>query len=152
MIIKQKDLESAVNTALALVLNHDKFLIGVAGSEWSITHRLAVYLERQEALKDWQVDCEYNRQGEIGDIKSLASNKRRVRPDIIVHHRGQTELLHNLLVIEVKKKNSRLDFAKVSEYTAAPTGNRRFQYMFGIALDLSPPHRMTWFENGKPIV
>jgi hypothetical protein len=62
---------------------------------------------------EWDVDCEYNRDGH--EIKRVDGNI--VVPDIIVHHRGTPD---NLLVIEVKKSNTRApdeeDIAKLHSY------------------------------------
>ena len=143
------ELEPLIQQALDTVLARDSFLFQVESSEWSVAHRLAVYLE--QLFPGWDIDCEYNRQGDAIDIKRFA-RERKVRPDIIIHHRGKLELKHNLLVIEVKKDDSQPDYTKVSEYTAGLRGERRFQYMFGIALDLSATNPMTWFANGERMV
>src|SRR5262249_38421683 len=107
---------------------------------------LAIYLE--ELLPEWNVDCEHNRQGQDGQPKKRANGKR-VRPDIIVHHRGRLEPEHNLVAIELKRRSSRADDSKAREYTAAPDRYRRFQYQFGLALGLSGPRRLTWFREGR---
>lgn len=102
----------AVSIAVAELFEHDAFLFQVDANERSITHRLAVHLT--PLLPDWNVDCEYNRDG--FDPKMLhgpsgaegpnETNGSRVYPDIIVHHRGKRGVLENLLVIEVKKSTS----------------------------------------------
>jgi hypothetical protein len=73
--------------------------------ERTLTHRLAVYLERQ--FTGWEVDCDYNRLGERtlrlpkGSIVSTDDgNGKSVYPDIVVHQR---EIPNNLLAIEVRK-------------------------------------------------
>jgi hypothetical protein len=111
-----------------------------------MAHRLAVYLEA--LLPGWNIDCEFNRQGDATDQKTLADSSR-VRPDIIVHHRGRLELEHNLLAIELKKTNASWDQTKVKEYTSAPTGNRKFQYQHGLTVSLKGVCTMTWFEDGN---
>jgi hypothetical protein len=87
-------LELLVCEALNMVFARDPALLDNDSSEWSVAHRLAVYLE--QLLPGWNIDCEYNRQGEAGDRKERTGGKG-VRPDIIVHHRGQVERDHNLL-------------------------------------------------------
>ncbi|HVE80861.1 MAG TPA: hypothetical protein VNA68_01840 [Candidatus Dormibacteraeota bacterium] len=83
----------------------DTFLLEKTVSEWTIAHRLAVYLEKY--FPEYNIDCEYNRmQGSQSSVyaitdhvpKQLHGKKRR--PDIIVHHRGHNS--DNLLVIALK--------------------------------------------------
>jgi hypothetical protein len=73
--------------------------------ERTLTHRLAVHLERQFA--GWDVDCDYNRLGERrlhlpkGSIVSTDDDVgKSVYPDIVVHRRVVPE---NLFAIEVRK-------------------------------------------------
>ena len=73
--------------------------------ERTLTHRLAVYLEKQFA--GWEVDCDYNRLGERtlrlpkGSIVSTDDHLgKSVYPDIVVHQRA-TPI--NLLAVEVRK-------------------------------------------------
>ncbi len=73
--------------------------------ERTLTHRLAVHLERQFA--GWDVDCDYNRLGERrlrlpkGSIVSTDDDiGKSVYPDIVVHRRVVPE---NLLAIEIRK-------------------------------------------------
>ena len=82
-------------------------MLNVNSSERSITHRLAIHLA--SCLPEYDVDCEYNRDGL--DIKRLSLSGRNVTedmleavtvfPDIVVHKRGNNE--SNLLVVEMKK-------------------------------------------------
>ena len=73
--------------------------------ERTLTHRMAVHLERQ--FEGWEVDCEYNRLGERllklphGTIVSTDDELgKSVFPDIVVHRRAVPE---NLLAVEVRK-------------------------------------------------
>ena len=73
--------------------------------ERTLTHRLAVHLERHFA--GWDVDCDYDRLGERtlrlpkGSIVSTDDHLgKSVYPDIVVHQR---EIPNNLLAIEVRK-------------------------------------------------
>jgi hypothetical protein len=122
--IKQK-----VRTAIKLLIRKDAHLLKIDVNERSITHRFALYL--QDAFKDWDVDCEYNR--DRYDLKKLIIGNdvrvpvetiqtddeygKTVYPDIIVHHRGTD---NNFLVIEVKKTTSHVtktfDLGKLREY------------------------------------
>jgi hypothetical protein len=73
--------------------------------ERTLTHRMAVYLEKQ--FDGWEVDCDYNRLGERllklphGTIVSTDDELgKSIFPDIVVHRRTVPE---NLLAMEVRK-------------------------------------------------
>lgn len=104
------ELQSMVILAIDKLHDFDSALLRLNSSEWSLSHRLAVYLE--QLVRGWDVDCEYNRQGQYKDIKKR-SNGCRIRPDINIHHRGHVESVHNLLVIEVKINETESDSEKV---------------------------------------
>lgn len=99
-----------LSRALDRLIECDSYLLDANSSERSVTHRLAVYL--MEVFPDYDVDCEYNRDG--FDVKRLELPQRNcvddaldavtVFPDIVVHRRGSNK--HNLFVIEVKKSSS----------------------------------------------
>jgi hypothetical protein len=76
--------------------------------ERALTHRLAVYLERE--FPGWQVDCDYDRLGERtlrmpkGSIVSTDDHLgKSVYPDIVVHRRAVPD---NLLAVEVRKASN----------------------------------------------
>ena len=79
-------------------------------NERSITHKLAIYL--QENFPNFDVDCEYNRDGldpkmlnlPVSNILDNDTEAKTVFPDIIIHERGTK---NNILVIEVKKSSNR---------------------------------------------
>jgi hypothetical protein len=81
-------------------------LLLLDANERAITHRFAMYL--QERLPEWQVDCEYNRDGhnpKRGNLEKLYpadddTDGATVFPDVIAHRRGRAD---NYLVIEFKK-------------------------------------------------
>ena len=142
----RSDVEERVIRAVNMLFARDADLLRREASEWSVTHRLAVYIE--DEFPGWNVDCEFNRQGPGADKKRRDTGDG-VRPDIIVHHRGHSEPTHNLLVIEVKALASEVDCAKVREYTAAPNGFRVFQYQFGLSLVMGGTPSLTWFSEGE---
>lgn len=105
----------------------DWFLLELNVNERSLTHRLAVYLERffPEFFPDcsnFSVDCEYNRNGHIPkrlisyprDTGTDDINGQTVFPDIIIHQRG-TEGKINFLVIEAKKSNNFNESSKLQD-------------------------------------
>ena len=84
---------------------HEAWLFEKDLGERTLTHRLAVHLERQ--FEGWEVDCDYNRLGERvlrlphGSIVSTDDDLgKSIFPDIVVHRRAVPE---NLLAVEVRK-------------------------------------------------
>ena len=81
--------------------------------ENAMSHRIAVYLEKE--FKNYNIDCEYNKNL---SIPKLNDKKEKIRPDIIIHKRGENK--NNLVVIEIKKvgKDSQLaekDIVKIKK-------------------------------------
>jgi len=97
-----------VVSALAEFYARETHLLEKDLGERTLTHRLAVHLEKQFA--GWDVDCDYNRLGERtlrlpkGTIVSTDDALgKSVYPDIVVHQR---EIPNNLLAIEVRKASN----------------------------------------------
>jgi hypothetical protein len=95
-------------TALHEFYTHETFLLEKDLGERTLTHRLAVHLEKQ--FSGWEVDCDYNRLGERtlrlphGTIISTDDHfGKSVYPDIVVHQR---EIPNNLLAVELRKANN----------------------------------------------
>ena len=113
--------------ALQSFFIRDKDLLERGVNERSITHKMAEYLQYQ--FPDLNVDCEYNRRGDHGQVKKTFSSNRRVFPDIVIHKRGTNE--ENLVVIEAKKgKPSEKDSDKLADYT----NPKSYGYKVGISL------------------
>lgn len=78
-----------------------------------------------------------------------------VYPDIIVHKRGRGQ---NLLAVEVKKSNSRVDKAydlkKLEAYTD-PSDQNNLHYEYGLFIEInmrdSKNHKLIWFKNGNTL-
>jgi hypothetical protein len=92
-------------TALGEFYPREAFLFEKDLGERTLTHRLAVHIEKQFPGRD--VDCDYNRLGERtlrlphGTIVSTDDQfGKSIYPDIVVHQR---EIPNNLLAIEVRK-------------------------------------------------
>jgi hypothetical protein len=112
MELAETDVQSVLermNDALASLVQEDRYLLENDVNERSISHRLALYLQRDFPMHD--VDCEFNRDHD--DPKSLEIQSRdmtsddtqahTVFPDIILHTRGTN---HNFMVIEMKKSTN----------------------------------------------
>ena len=103
------EIQLKVKNSLDILIRNDFFLLISDVNERSISHRLAVYLEHQ--FKDWDVDCEYNRDHKKikrlklkpKELKSDDTEATTVYPDIIIHKRDKED---NLLVIEIKKSTN----------------------------------------------
>jgi hypothetical protein len=103
----QAELNKVVS-ALEEFYGREAYLFEKDLGERALTHRLAVYLEKQ--FPGWHVDCDYDRLGERtlrlphGTIVSTDDHfGKSVYPDIVVHQR---EIPNNLLAIEVRKASN----------------------------------------------
>ena len=107
----QAEMESELDkvvSALAEFYAQETYLLEKDLGERTLTHRLAVHLERQ--FEGWDVDCDYDRLGERtlrlpkGSIVSTDDHLgKSVYPDIVVHRRAVPE---NLLAVEVRKASN----------------------------------------------
>jgi hypothetical protein len=100
----QTDMNKVI-AALETFYARETHLLDKDVGERTLTHRLAVYIEKQ--FGEWDVDCDYNRLGERtlrlpkGTIVSTDDELgKSVYPDIVVHRRSIPE---NLLAIELRK-------------------------------------------------
>lgn len=59
--------------ALSVFYENDKSLLDCNAAERSMTHGLAVYLK--DLFPNYNVDCEYNREGKDGNQKNLHIKK-----------------------------------------------------------------------------
>jgi hypothetical protein len=154
------ELLEKVITALKSFLNNDRQLLTLSASERSISHKLAEHLQKE--FLEWHVDCEYNRRGDrpkaipkilFDNIADNDKDAKTIFPDIIVHKRGQPD---NLLVVEVKKSNSREsdknDKIKLKAFTDL---KRDYRYKVGllITFDVSNQNisNVKSFEDGREV-
>jgi len=119
---RDKTVAESIVEAISKLFERDRVLFEIDANERSITHRLGIYL--QEKFSDWDVDCEYNKEGnnakhlcdKIGAAAPDDTDAKTVYPDIIIHKRNNDE--NNKVIIEVKKaKNSQpneIDLNKLS--------------------------------------
>jgi hypothetical protein len=129
-----------VVTALADFYARETHLFEHDLGERTLTHRLAVHLEKQFA--EWDVDCDYSRLGERtlrlpkGTIVSTDDrNGKSIYPDIVVHHRAVPE---NLLAIEVRKaSNHQPPDHDQQKLRALTDPHLWFAYRIGVSLTLA---------------
>ncbi len=108
--------------------------------ERTLTHRLAVHIEKQ--FPGWEVDCDYDRLGERtlrlpkGAIVSTDDHfGKSVYPDIVVHQR---DVPNNLLAIEVRKaSNHQLPEHDQHKLRALTDPHLWFAYRIGVLVTLA---------------
>mgnify|MGYP001591232663 CR=1 FL=1 len=123
--VKEKIIE-----ALRLFISRDKQqLLEVDIYEPTLSHRIAVYLE--DLFPEHDVDCEYNKN--LSDPKKDVNGKR-IRPDIIIHKRKNSD--NNSVIIEVKKngKDSKLARADIIKLKGCIQGS--LNYNIGVFIGI----------------
>ena len=146
----EEDVGKKLREALKCLLSDDSYLLENDVNERSISHRLAMYLQR--LFDSWHVDCEYNKNHDI--TKKLGSypktleindaDAKTVYPDIIVHKRGTSE---NLVVIEVKKSTNNVNNNYDKQKLKAFKGELGYCYAVALTLRTGPARSG---ENEKP--
>ncbi len=108
--------------------------------ERSIVFRFGYYLQKQlekSEYKNYNVDCEYNRNGE--NAKTLPSFPKGVYPDLIIHKRGNNK--NNLLIVEFKtywNSDTQHDIEKINEFIN-PDGEYKYKYGMSVLIDEDNP-------------
>lgn len=169
------EIQRIVEEVLQELLTQDISLIKNDVSERAITHKFAEHLQKK--IPDLNVDCEYNRnyvEGpskpkslylldqktqelkndlEVGELLAVSAY-----PDVIIHQRLTNK--DNLLVVEVKKQNSKVphdhDVSKLKAFTENTAQNSyNFEYGVFIVLEtgVQQPRDpiLQWFSGGKQI-
>jgi hypothetical protein len=138
------DVEESVDRGLVKLIKKDIYLLQKETHEVSVSHRLGCYL--QEVFSEFDVDCEYNRDAKAIDNKKRNESGDLVRPDIIVHKRGGS----NLLAIEMKKaeKPGDGDIKNLNSYI------KKQKYKFGLFIGFRVSSERViaikrWFEAHK---
>ena len=106
-------------------------------------------------LKDYNLDCEYNKNGE--SIKPTYRCSKGTRPDIVLHKRGTNE--HNLLVAEFKSRKAKykkyqydnkkcIDEIKLEDFT----GQGVYNYQLGVWVKLHKRKaKYIYFKHGQKV-
>src|SRR6266478_3969834 len=92
-----RKIKDIIKQGLAVLYRRDQKLIDDKTHEQSLAARLMCNL--QQILPEWDVDVEFNRQGEKRETKTDSRGSAR-KPDIIIHKRGPDG--PNLAVMLVK--------------------------------------------------
>lgn len=160
-----EQVRDSVNHAISHLRN-EPLLFSNHANERSITHRLAVHMEK--FFEGWNIDCEYNRiEDDMNEYKRLFIPRSgnghvsvfdpegsRVFPDIVVHHRGDNGPDDNLLVIEVKiewgNRSAKHDLLKLKAFTGRLRVRQLVSYRYGVFLkfdDRGEVIQEEWFER-----
>jgi hypothetical protein len=134
----QTELDKVV-AALKEFYTREAFILAHDLGERTLTHRLAVCMERQ--FSGFEVDCNYDRLGARtlrlphGTIVSTDDHLgKSIYPDIVVHQR---EIPNNLLAIEVRKANNHQPIEHDEQKLHALTDPHLwFAYWIGVLLTL----------------
>ncbi|WFU42096.1 hypothetical protein QA640_06275 [Bradyrhizobium sp. CB82] len=129
-----------VIAALREFYAHEQFLFEKDVGERALTHRFAVWLEKQ--FSGWAVDCNYDRLGERtlhlprGTIISTDDHLgKSIYPDVVVHQR---EIPNNLLAVEIRNASNHTAIEHDRQKLKALTDpNIWFAYGIGVLLVLA---------------
>jgi len=118
----------------------ETFLLERDLGERTLTHRLAVHVEKQ--FSGWEVDCDYDRLGERtmrlphGTVTSTDDHLgKSVYPDIVVHQR---DIPNNLMAIEVRKASNHQPIQHEQHKLMAMTDPHLwFAYAMGVLVTLA---------------
>ncbi len=136
--------------AVCKIYQNDSDLIEIGANERTITHRLGFYIEEELNNKEYNVDCEYNRDG--FDPKKN-NNGNYIIPDVIIHKRLTDK---NYLAIEAKKEqnnNHEYDGAK-EKLKVLTNQNGKYKYQLGIFIDFKKDIKdaiesIIYYKNGE---
>ncbi len=101
-LLREKNRAKILGAISEFIENDKKDLLKVDVYEPTISHRIAVYLEKEFPRDSgYNVDCEYNKN--LSKLKCVkkGNKKYNIRPDIIIHKRRDAE--YNSIFIEIKK-------------------------------------------------
>jgi hypothetical protein len=176
---ERRELQDAVIRSVDLLLKESVSLLALDAHEQTMSHRIAVYLERSfqdPEASVLKIDCEYNKHLEASkrwkvntggidpaDLRSCGCaacvkvltgdmpEEKLFRPDIVVHERNTDE--NNQLTIEIKKDQvCPFDIAKLKALTAVEEDGGEYHYALGVFLCF-PQSRPVykWFVDGSEV-
>ena len=115
-LLYEKDMHLILNKALSKCGRDDEHHVGERSIVFRFAHYLQNLMDESGEFEDFNLDCEYNRNG--SECKILPSWPNGTYPDVIVHKRGSNDF--NLMVIEFKTYwNNKIysDKLKLREFT-----------------------------------
>lgn len=96
--VYKDDYHLILNRSLETNHTNDNHHVGERSIVFRFAHYLLNYIDKDELFNEYDLDCEYNRNG--AECKRLPSFPNGVYPDVIIHKRGSNE--KNLAIIEFK--------------------------------------------------
>ena len=148
---------SILNEAIEMLYSNDLCLIDRGGMEQACVSRIYYYLQvlinKDSELCDFDLDCEYNKNGEEAKwCTDISTGKKfRTRPDLILHKRNTN--CSNQVIIEFKgwwNKETDSDIRKLKAFT---NQGGAYRYQLGIFVKLNrcnPVYR--YFSDAKEIM
>lgn len=141
MNMEREEVVRRLRSAYSNLVRDDVLLFKVDANERSLTHKLAEHLQAE--FLDWDVDCEYNRDGHeskrlnllVATVSTDDTEGKTVFPDVIVHHRNTHD---NLVVIEAKKNTTAStgnDETKLKEYKS----QLGYRFAFAVVFPVGAP-------------
>lgn len=96
-----EELRSLLFKAVRAYMAEEPRIGGIKSMEWPVSTRIAIHLARLGEVRAWEsdhitVDAEYCQAGKEGALKG------QMKPDIIVHRRGEAGRPNNWLACEIK--------------------------------------------------
>lgn len=106
--------------------------------------RLRAMIERY-----WDVDLEYNRQGEDTEVRKKGTTGGGARmPDLIIHNRGKKGPENNLLCLELKTQLANGAIGRPEDIEGLRHLVKTHEYKYGCLLNLNIQH----IEEGVPSI
>ncbi len=96
--MSKEEIKEKIRNAIRNFNKEKQYLYGIKIYEPTLSHRIALLLEKEFKGEGYVVDCEYNKNI---NLPKTNDEGEKIRPDIIVHKRNSKS--DNLVVIEVKK-------------------------------------------------
>lgn len=146
-----------LNEAINMLYQNDRCLITRGGMEQACVSRIYYYLQTlinmDNDLKEYNLDCEYNKNGEEAKWCTDISTGEifKTRPDLILHKRNTNN--NNKVIMEFKgwwNKETNSDIRKLKAFT---NQNGTYRYELGIFVKLdrrNPNYR--YFRNSQEIM
>jgi hypothetical protein len=128
--MNEEEVRALIQAACARLYRRHRTLIDFRAHERTIAGRLAGYLEL--LFDGWDVDADYNREGNAGDPKH--DEQGLIVPDIIIHRRGQRRGA-NLVAMEMKGYWNREDRGIDEEQLRRMAAEYGYQFLFRLELE-----------------
>lgn len=157
MDISEAELKNIIKNAMEKLISNEGIIIKNRINERTLTAHLANYLE--PFFPYFNIDCEYNRNYELGRYRPKYISGHTSYPDIIIHKRLENK--HNLVCIEVKtsyfnngknlKDEIKKDKKKLIDFVT-PDDGYNFKYGIFIFIDAdSLKYTNEYFNDVKKI-